>query len=134
MTDEIDRRSIAEAFEPPPVTELIREAIGDTGELVRIEVALARDELRREVDAAKASAVAFGSAAAVSVAAFTMFMVAVVLALKVGWIGAVVVGAILLAAALTLALIGWKVMPTSPMGQTKGRLQANVAQLRERIA
>ncbi len=133
MTDEIDRRSIAKAFEPP-VTELIREAIGDTGELVRIEVALARDELRREIEAAKASAVAFGAAAAVSVAAFTMFMVAVVLALRVGWVGALVVGAILLVGAVTLGLIGWKAMPTSPMGQTKGRLQANVAQLKERIA
>ena len=116
------------------MTELIREAIGDTGELVRIEVALARDELRREIEAAKASAVAFGAAAAVSVAAFTMFMVAVVLALRVGWVGALVVGAILLVGAVTLGLIGWKAMPTSPMGQTKGRLQANVAQLKERIA
>jgi hypothetical protein len=133
MTDETDRRSAVEAHEPP-VTELIREALDDTRELVRIEVALARDELRHEVASAKVGAVAGGIAIAVAVAALTMFVVAVVLALKAGWIGALVAGAILLAVALTLGLIGWQLMPRAPMGQTKGRLQANVAQLKERIA
>jgi protein-S-isoprenylcysteine O-methyltransferase Ste14 len=133
MTDETDRRSAVEAYDPP-VTELIREALDDTRQLVRIEVALARDELQREVAAAKAGAMASGIAVAVAVAALTMFVVAVVLALKAGWIGALVAGAILLVTALTLGLIGWKLMPTTPMGQTKGRLQANVAQLKERIA
>ena len=67
-------------------------------------------------------------------AAFTMLLVALVLALRVGWVGALVVGAILLAVALALGLIGWKVMPTSPLGETKGRLQANVERLKERMA
>jgi hypothetical protein len=133
MADETDRRLTAEPYEPP-VTELIREILGDTGELVRIEVALARDELRHEAASAKASAIAMGSAAAVLVAAFTMLLVALVLALRVGWIGAIVVGAILLAIALALGLIGWKVMPSRPLGETKERLQANVERLRERIA
>src|SRR5258708_38122093 len=73
MADETDRRLTAEPYEPP-VTELIRDVLGDTGELVRIEVALARDELRQEVAAARASAIAIGAAAAVTVASFTMFI------------------------------------------------------------
>jgi hypothetical protein len=133
MTDETDRVSMAEPYEPP-VTELLREVLGDTGELVRIEVALARDELRSEVRAARTTAIAAGAAAALAVAAFTMFMVAVVLASKAGWLGAVIVGAILLAAALSLGLLGWKAMPSSPLGQTKGRIQANVERLKERMA
>ena len=124
---------MAEPYEPP-VTELLREVLGDTGELVRIEVALARDELRSEVRAARTTAIAAGAAAALAVAAFTMFMVAVVLASKAGWVGAVIVGAILLAAALSLGLLGWKAMPSSPLGQTKGRIQANVERLKERMA
>jgi hypothetical protein len=133
MADQIDRRVVAEPYEPP-VRDLIREILGDTGELVRIEVALARDELQHEAASAKASAIAMGAAAAVLVAAFTMLLVALVLALRVGWVGALVVGALLLAIAVALGLVGWRVMPTRPMGETKGRLQANVARLRERMA
>jgi hypothetical protein len=131
MADEIDRS--AELGEPP-VTDLIREVLGDTRELVRIEVALARDDVRHEVAAAKTSAIALGSAAVASIAAFTLFMVAIVLALKVGWVGAVVVGGILLAVAISLGFVGWSALPTKPLAQTKGRLQANVERLKERMA
>jgi hypothetical protein len=135
MADETDRRSSATpVVHEPPVTELIREVFGETRELVRIEVALARDELEQELGAAKSSAFAMGIAAAALVAAFAVLMVALVLTLKVGWVGALVVGGILLATAAALAAIGWKGMPRSPLGVTKGRLRANVEQLKERIA
>jgi Putative Actinobacterial Holin-X, holin superfamily III len=133
MADATDRRSAVEPYDPP-VTDLIREVFADTRELVRIEVALARDELGHEVTAAKASAIALGCAAAVSLVSFTMFLVALVLALGVGWVGALVVGAILLALALSLAFIGWSTLPMKPLEQTKGRLQANVERLKERMA
>jgi hypothetical protein len=63
-----------------------------------------------------------------------MFMVALVLALRAGWVGALVVGGVLLAAALGLALVGWTALPMKPLEQTKGRLQANVERLKERMA
>ncbi len=119
----------------PPVAELLREALGETSrDLVRIEVALAREELRSAFAVAKISVFAIASAAAVALVAIAMFMVAVVLALNVGWVGALVVGGILLLIAGVLGLIGWKTMPKELMGETKGRLQAEVKQLRERIA
>jgi hypothetical protein len=133
MADEIAHGSALGSYEPP-VADLIREVLGDTGELVRIEVALARDEVRREVAAARTGAIALAAAAAASVAALTMFIVAIVLGLQLGWVGALVAGAILLGAALLLGLLGWKAMPTSPMGETKGRLQQNVERLKEGIA
>jgi protein-S-isoprenylcysteine O-methyltransferase Ste14 len=132
MADEIAHGLAPGSYEPP-VADLIREVLGDTGELVRIEVALARDEVRREVAAARTGAIALAAAAA-SVAALTMFIVAIVLGLQLGWVGALVAGAILLGAALLLGLLGWKAMPTSPMGETKGRLQQNVERLKEGIA
>jgi hypothetical protein len=101
---------------------------------VRIEVALARDELGHEIAAAKTSAIAFGSAAAVAVSGFTMLVVALVFALKGGWAGALVAGGILLAAALGLGLAGWSALPKKPLERTKGRLQADVKQLKERMA
>lgn len=133
MADETARGSAVAPYEPP-VADLIRDVLGDTGELVRIEVALARDEVRREVTAARTGAIALGAAAAASVAAITMFAVAIVLRFELGWVGALVAGAILLGAALVLGLVGWKALPTSPMGETKGRLQQNVERLKERIA
>lgn len=116
------------------MTDLIREVLGDTRELVRIEVALVRDELGHEVAAARTSAIAFACAAALAVAALTMCMVAIVLVLRAGWIGALVVAGILLAAALGLGLVGWSALPTKPLEQTKGRLQGNVERLKERMA
>jgi len=116
------------------VADLIREALGDGQELVRIEVALARDELGREIAAARTSAIALACAAALAVAAFTMFVVALVLAVRTGWAAAVVAGGILLAAAIGLGLVGWSAMPKKPLEETKGRLQANVKQLKERLA
>lgn len=133
MADETDRPSAVEEDEPP-VTDLIREVLGDSRELVRIEVALARDELGHEIAAAKTSGIAFGCAAAVAVAAFTMFVVALVFALKGGWAGALVAGGILLAAALGLGLVGWSALPKKPLERTKGRLQADVKQFKERMA
>lgn len=133
MADETDRLSAAEEDEPP-VTDLIREVLADSRELVRIEVALARDELTHEIAAAKTSAVAFACAAAVAVGAFTMFVVALVLALKGGWAGALAAGGILLVAAIGLGLGGWSALPKKPLEQTKGRLQADVKQLKERMA
>ena len=132
MADETDRQP-AELYEPP-VTELIREVLGDTRELVRIEVALARDELGHEVASARTSAIAIGIAAVAFIAAFAVFMLAIVLALKAGWVGALVVGGILLAAAISLGFVGWSALPTKPLAQTKGRLQANVERLKERMA
>jgi Putative Actinobacterial Holin-X, holin superfamily III len=133
MADETVRRWAPEQDEPP-VTDLIREVLGDTRELVRIEVALARDELGHEVASARTGAIALACATAVAVAAFTMFMVAIVLALRAGWVGALVVAGTMLAAALGLGLLGWSALPTKPLEQTKGRLQANVERLKERMA
>lgn len=120
--------------EETPVAELLREALGETRDLVQIEVALAREELQSAFSAAKVSVFAFGAAAALALVAFAMFVVAMVMGLKVGWVGALVAGGILLVLAASLALIGWRVMPKKLMGGTKERLQADVKQLRERIA
>ena len=120
-----------------PVADLIREALGETRELVRIEIALAREDMRNEVRSAKVSGIALGAAAALFVSAFTMFMVAIALATGTrgtGWIVALVIGGILLAAAAVLGFSGWRAMPWAPLTPTRDRLQASVEQLKERVA
>jgi hypothetical protein len=134
MADGSDRGSAAATEEDVSVGELIRDALGDTRELVRLEVALAREDLRTDVAAARSSAIAAVAAGVTFVASIALFVVAIVLALEVGWLGAVVAGAILLAIAVTLGLIAWRAIPLRPFDETRGRLRADVAQLRERIA
>jgi hypothetical protein len=133
MAIEMGRGSAATKSEPP-VGALIREALGDTRELVRLEVALAREDLRSEVAAAKTSAIVLGGAAAAAVAGLAVLVVALVLALDAGWVGALVAGGILLVVALALGLIGAKAMPTNPLVGTRGRILSDVRHLKERIA
>jgi hypothetical protein len=133
--DETLRRSAAVApGDEAPVGELIREALGDTRELVRLEVALAREDLRSELSATKAGAVGMSVAAAALVAGVTMLLVALVIALGWGWVGALVVGAALLVLAGASALLGYGAIPKHFFGRTTTRLRADVEQLRERIA
>lgn len=86
------------------------------------------------MSAAKAGAVAMGVAAAALVGGVTMLLVALVLALGWGWVGALIVGAALLMIAGVCALIGYGAMPKQFFGRTTNRLRADVEQLRERIA
>jgi putative superfamily III holin-X len=118
----------AEAAEP--TTELLREALDESRKLVRIELALARDELRSELAAAKRGAIALGAAAAVSILMISLILVAVALALPVPWLAAVLIGAGLFAVSATLGFVGRRALPTSPFERTKGRFQSDLNELK----
>jgi hypothetical protein len=117
-----------------PTTDLIREALDETRELVRLEVALAREELKGELTQAKTGGFALGSAASAGIAAFTMFMVTIALAFSMKWLAALIIAGILLALACALGLGGWKLMPKQPLGATRERIGSDLKQLKERVA
>ncbi len=129
-----DLRRQVVVVEDAPVGELIRDALGDTRELVRLEVALAREDLKSELAAAKVMAVAMGAASAAAIVGVTLLLVALVLGLGLGWLGAAVIGGALVILSVTLALVGSSAMPKNLFGRTAGRLRDDVEQLRERIA
>lgn len=114
--------------------DLVREAIAETRELVRLEVALAREEIKTEMTRAKAGAIAMAVAATAAVCGLTLCLVAIAAAFSVIWLAALVLGAILLLGAGAAALLGWKAVPKRLMGSTRERLQTDVKQLKERIA
>jgi hypothetical protein len=118
----------AEAAEP--TTELLREALDESRKLVRIELALAREELRGELTAAKRGAIALGAAAGVSIVTISVILVAVALALPVPWLAAVLIGAGLLMVAAALGFFGRRALPTRPFERTKGRFRADLNQLK----
>jgi uncharacterized membrane protein YqjE len=135
MAANLQMDRFAAAMDEPPVGELVREALGDTRELVRLEVALAREDLRSEFGAAKSSVIALAASAAFGVSGLTLLLVAVVLALPLaGWLSAVIAGAAVLLVAAALGLIGWRAMPKRFFGRTRQRLVDDVDQLREHIA
>jgi hypothetical protein len=138
MTDEtlprVEARVEGRRVEAEPTAELVREALDDTRELVRLEVALAREELTAEITRAKAGAIALGTAGALAVSAFTMFMVAIAVAFDLPWLAALLVGVILLATSAAIGYGGYRAMPRKPLGETRERLEADLKQLKERIA
>jgi hypothetical protein len=117
-----------------PVGELVRDAIEDVRELVRLEVALAVRETRQSVARAKTAGIALGAAAALGLSALALMFVAVAAAFAPLWLAALVVAAILLAVAGVLALAGARALPRKPLEETRGRIRSDVEQLRERIA
>ena len=118
---------------PEPTTDLIREALGEVREVVRLEVALARNELTTELAEAKTAAIALGAGAAAALLALTMLLVAIALALPVPWIGAVATCAVLLALAAGLGAVGRKRLPKKPLERTKNRVETDIAEAKERL-
>ncbi len=117
-----------------PTAELIREALDETRELVRLEVALARHEMKAELMRAKAGGVALGAAAGLALSGLTMFFVAIANAFAMVWLAALLIGVILTCLAAMLALGGWMSLPKEPMVETRERLATDLKGLRERIA
>jgi hypothetical protein len=117
-----------------PTAELIREALDETRDLVRLEVALAREELKAEIAHAKLAGISLGSAAAAAVAAFTMFLVAIALAFRWSWLAALIIAGILLFLSGAMGFAGWISLPKRPMTQTRDRIESDLRQLRERVA
>ena len=87
-------------FIPPPTdlrpeasaAELVREALDETKQLVKLEVELAKDELRHDLAEAKRAAIMFGVAAVAALLAAAMMFVALALAIFPGPVPALVIG------------------------------------------
>jgi Putative Actinobacterial Holin-X, holin superfamily III len=110
--------------------ELLREALDATHELVRLEVALGREELNSEVAQAKTSGIVFGAAGALVVTAVTMFLVTLASAFKTMWLASLVIGAVVLCLAGAVGYVGWRALPARPLTETKARLGSGLEQLR----
>lgn len=114
--------------------ELVREALEETRALVRLELALAREELRSELSRAKVGAVTLGAAAAAGVCALSLLLVSIAAAFAVEWLAALVLGGIMLALSAALAVGGWKSVPKQALPETRERIESDLKQIEERTA
>src|SRR5260370_29587369 len=109
--------------------DLVREAVEDARHLIRLEIALARDELTHQIASTKTASISLGAAAGALVSPLTMFMVAIAAAFSVISLAALVLGAVLLAASSWLGFAGFKTLPNAPLGPTRRRPEAGHQQL-----
>jgi uncharacterized membrane protein YqjE len=117
-----------------PTAELVRRALEETKELVRLEVKLAQDELRQDVLRVKRTALFAGLAAFFMVLLVSTLLVALILALGGSPVHALFVAAILLGLTVALGLAAYKAFPSNPLGRTRQRLSADVKQLKEHVS
>jgi hypothetical protein len=115
-----------------PTLQLVRDALDQARELLRLEVALARNEMRSELARTRAGVIALLCAGGAAVAACTLFLVAIALAFS-GPELAAFFGLVLLLTAGGLGVVGYKRLPTKPMAETTVRISADVKQIKERI-
>jgi uncharacterized membrane protein YqjE len=113
--------------------DLIREVIDESQSLLKTEVALARDEFRREVHELRVAAIAIGAAALLMTLGLAMLLVSLILAIPPHWLSALIAGLILVMMAAGAGLLGYSSLPKKPMEQTKERLETDVHMLKERV-
>jgi uncharacterized membrane protein YqjE len=117
-----------------PTTELFKEALDETKELVRLEVALAKREAMKDVAHLKAAAIGFGVGVAAALLGVALLLVALALAIAPTAIPALIIGAVLLAVGAGAGAFAWKALPRKPLGDTRKRLETDARLLKERIA
>ncbi|MDB4931050.1 MAG: hypothetical protein JWM10_3534 [Myxococcaceae bacterium] len=117
-----------------PLSELLKEALGDVRELVKLEVELATDEAKKQAKEALRGAIAFGVALVMATVALALFAVALVLALGgTAPIAAAVGGGFALIAA-GAAAYGYSSLPKNPMEETRARVRSDMQQIKENLA
>jgi len=128
-----NQRSAGGALDAVPTTELMRQVLDETRELVRIEAKLARDELHGDLRQLQAAAIFGGVALLLGVLALSTLLVALILALGASAGVAFIAAAALLLGASVLAGVAYQRMPKPPLARTRERLTSDVTQLKEHI-
>jgi hypothetical protein len=124
---------------PPPPSpdasagELLRGAMVEARQLLYLEVSLAKDEMRREVVAAKSAGIALGAGAVAAVVALSLLFVSLALAIFPGPLPALILGLILMVSATLAGVAGVKLLPKKPFDGTRRRLESDVEAVKERV-
>lgn len=122
------------ALEEASTADLVREALDEAKELVRIEIEIAKNEVEKEIAQAKKAAVGFGVALGAGVLVLCLLAVALVFAVGGTAVAALIVAACLLVLGGAAAFAGYSILPKKPLETTRHRLRSDVTQLKEHIA
>lgn len=128
-----NQRSTGSPLDEVPTTELMRQVLEETKELVRLETNLARDELQGDLVQLKSAAIFGGAALLCALLTLATLLVAVILALGASAAVALIAAAVMLLAAAALAALAYQRVPKPPLARTRERLKSDVSQLKEHI-
>jgi hypothetical protein len=121
-------------LEEASTAELVKSAMFEAKELVRIEVELAKNDVKHELKSVQRAAICFGIAAGASLLVLCLLAVALVLALGGTALVALAVAGAFLVIGLTAGFIGYGLLPKHPLENTRRRLLTDVNELKEHIA
>jgi protein-S-isoprenylcysteine O-methyltransferase Ste14 len=110
-------------LEDVATTKLVRGSIEDTRELVRLELALAKDELLGDLHAARGAAIRAAATVVLALSGAACLLVALGVALGPVIVGAV--GAALLCAAGVAGFAAYRTAPRALMKSTRRRIDAD---------
>lgn len=122
------------SLEEASTADLVREALDEAKELVRIEVELAKNEVEKEIADAKTAAVGFGIAAGAGIVVLSVLAMALVLALGGTALVALGVAAVFAAIAGGVGYWAYARLPKRPLEKTRRRIVGEVGELKEHIA
>jgi uncharacterized membrane protein YqjE len=128
-----NRSPAGNALDAVPTTELMRQVLDETRELVRLETRLARDELHTDLKQLQAAAILGGVALLLGLLTLSTLLVAVVLAAGARAGVAFIIASLLLLGASVLAALAYRKLPKPPLARTRDRLTSDVTQLKEHI-
>ena len=112
---------------------LLRQTIDGTKELVRLELALAHEELQSDLRRLKAAAIMGAVAIVLAFMTLATLILALVLALGGTALSAVGVAVILAVVCAATGLAAYKNVPRVPLERTRARLASDVRQFEEHI-
>lgn len=121
-------------LEDASTADLVREAMDEAKELVRLEMELAKQEVKDELRHVERAAISFGIAIGASIIVMALLAMALVLALGGTPLVALAVAAGFLAISGVAAWLGYGMLPKKPLEKTIRRLQTDMNQLKEHIA
>jgi len=121
-------------YQQTSTAALLKEALDGTKELVRIEIELARADVKDEIRRSKRAAIGFAVAFVAVFLVVCMLSVALVLALGGTARVALLVAAGSLLAGAAAAFAGYTLLPKQPLGRTRQRLQLDANQFKEHLA
>lgn len=114
--------------------ELVKQALEEARELVKLEVRIARHELKEDFLRAGKAALAGGVAVVFLLLALGALTAAAILALGAGAIAASIVGAALALMGAGAGALAFSLLPKPPLDRTRQRMKDDLDQLKEHVA
>lgn len=121
-------------LEQASTVDLVKEALDEAKELIRLEVEIAKDEVKQEVAQTKRAAIGFGVALAFALVVLSLLAVAIVLAVGGTAVAALAVAGVFLVLGGVAGYLGYTMIPKKPLDKTMNRVKRDVNQLKEHIA